>query len=77
MNKGRLGLAMRLAGVGWFVAICIVGGLLLGIWLDSLFNTKVLFTLLGLGLGLVVAFLGVYRLLYDVLSSKSNGAGDS
>ncbi len=59
--------ALGLIGIGWYVAFCIVLGVLAGLWLDEQAGTKPLFTLLGLGLGLVSAGYGAYRMLMDVL----------
>jgi len=61
--NGELG-PWRLIGMGWIVAASIVIGLLVGIWLDSLLPVRPLFTLLGLFVGLVGAFVSIYRLLY-------------
>ena len=59
--------ALRLTGLGWYIAFCVVGGLLLGLWVDSLLPTKPLFTLVGPVLGSVVAFWGVYRMILPIL----------
>ena len=59
-----------LIGIGWYVATCIVLGVLAGLWLDGQLETKPLFTLLGLGLGLLVAGYGSYRMLMDVLRAR-------
>jgi F0F1-type ATP synthase assembly protein I len=42
-------------------------GVFLGLWLDRKFDFTPLFTLLGLGLGLVTAFYGTYRMILPVL----------
>ncbi len=55
--------AARLVGIGWYIGICIVLGLLGGLWLDGKFGTKPLLTVLGLVLGLILAFYGVYRMI--------------
>ena len=68
--------ALRLVGVGWYIAACIVLGLVLGIWLDSILNTKVLFTLIGLFLGLGLAAFGVYRALLPLLHNGDSKGGD-
>jgi hypothetical protein len=57
----------RLVGIGFYVAICIAGGALLGRWLDGEFDTGALLTMVGLGLGLVMAFYGGYKQLMEVL----------
>ena len=60
----------RLIGIGWYFAVCIVGGIVGGLFLDELAGTTPLLTLLGLMLGLVVAFYGGYRMLMDVLMAQ-------
>ena len=59
---------LRLTGIGWFVALCLLGGGFGGIWLDSHLGSKPLLTLLGLGAGLIVAGIGMYRMLMAVIS---------
>ena len=66
---GGLPPAMRLVGIGWYVALCITLGIVGGVWLDSKFGTSPIFTLAGLFLGLLVAFWGAYRMLMDVISA--------
>jgi len=61
--------ALRLVGIGWYVALCITLGVLGGVWLDSKLDTDPAFTLAGLFLGLSVAFWGGYRMLMDVISA--------
>ena len=67
MNWWVLGL--RLTGLGWYVAACIVLGVLGGLGLDKLIGTTPLFTLLGTVLGTVAAFWGLYKLVQPVLNS--------
>jgi ATP synthase protein I len=59
----------RLLGIGFYVAICIVLGTLGGRELDKALDTGVLFTLVGLALGLALALYGGLRLLLDVLAA--------
>ena len=66
-------LALRLAGMGWYVAFCIVLGLVGGLWLDDKADTKVLFTLLGTILGVVVAFYGIYRMVVPLMRDTGPG----
>ena len=68
--------ALRLVGVGWYIAACIILGVIGGLWLDRKFGTEPWLVLLGLGLGLGVAFWGVYRMLSPVTKegeSKNKG----
>ena len=69
----RLPPALRLIGIGWYFAICIVLGLVGGVLLDHVANTKPLFTLVGLAGGLGTAFYGGYRMLQDVLGPRLTG----
>ena len=58
---------LRLTGLGWYVAACIVIGVVGGVFLDKLLGTVVLFTLLGIFLGSVLAFWGVYKMVLPAL----------
>ena len=71
-KQRRLGAVLQLLGIGWYVALSIVAGILGGRWLDDLLDTGVVFTLIGLALGLTMAFVGMYRMLARVLSEDSN-----
>ncbi len=63
--------ALRVLGVGFFISGSIVLGVLLGIWLDTKFNTHVLW-IAGLILGIVIASWGVYQMLLPLMSNKHN-----
>ena len=69
---GRWQVALRFIGVGWFVGISIVLGVLGGLWLDGKLGTKPLFVIIGLILGIVVAFYGLYRMLLPLVKDKQN-----
>lgn len=45
------------------MAICLVLGIVGGVWLDEQLGLKPLFLLLGLFLGLGAAFYGIYRMV--------------
>ncbi|MBA7702174.1 hypothetical protein ES703_110931 [subsurface metagenome] len=64
--------ALRLIGVGWFIGISILLGVLAGLWLDSKFSTKPLWVIVGLILGVIVAVYGVYQMLLPLLRNKRN-----
>ena len=64
-------LALRLLGLGWYVATCIVVSVVAGIFLDSHFNTKPIFTLLGVLLGTFAAFYGLYKMVSPLLNPGS------
>ena len=69
--------AVRLLSIGWYFALCIVGGIVGGLLLDNLLDTKPLFILLGLFAGLFLAFWGGYRLLMQVTSQAGKGADEA
>ena len=62
---------MRLVGVGWYIGLCIVLGVLGGHWLDNELGTS-LFWLVGLILGVIVAFYGVYRMLLPSMGDRQD-----
>ncbi len=64
---------MRLTGLGWYVALCIVIGVVGGLWLDGLTGTKGLFLPLGTVLGSVVAFWGMYKMVKPILYGANQG----
>ncbi len=69
--------ALRLIGVGFFIVVCILLGVLAGLWLDSKLGTSShIFALLGVVAGIAIAAYGVYRMLLPLLGSKHNG-GDN
>jgi F0F1-type ATP synthase assembly protein I len=51
--------------VGWYVALSLIIPVGIGYWLDrpGVFNKHPLFTLIGLGVGTVIAFFGLFRML--------------
>ena len=67
---------MRLVGVGFFIGISIVLGVVVGLWLDSKLDTRPILVIAGLLLGIVVAFYGVYRMLLPLMGNKRE-KGDS
>ena len=66
----RLPPTIRLSGIGFYFALCIVLGIVAGLAMDSWLGTKPLFILLGLFLGLAAAFWGGYLLLMEVLGQR-------
>ena len=64
--------ALKLIGVGWYVGSCIVLGVFGGLWLDNKFNTRPILVIVGLILGVFVAFYGVYRILLPLISNKED-----
>jgi ATP synthase protein I len=67
MNTGLVVVTMRLLGMGWYVAASLVIFIVGGVWLDGFFGTKPILTLVGLVLGMVVAFGGLYRMVQPAL----------
>ncbi len=51
--------------VGWYVALSLLIPVGIGYWLDrpEVFDKRPLFTLIGLGVGTVIAFFGLFRML--------------
>jgi len=68
---GRWITALRLVGVGFFVAGSILLGVLGGLWVDNALNTTLLW-IIGLVLGIIVAFWGVYQMLLPFLRNKQD-----
>ena len=64
--------ALGLTGVGWYIGICIVLGVMGGLWLDNKFNTKPILVIVGLIFGIVVAFYGTYRMILPSINNKQN-----
>jgi ATP synthase protein I len=64
--------ALRLTGVGFYIAACILLGIYGGLWLDGKLNTKPILLILGLLLGLAVAFYGVYRMIRPLMDNRQD-----
>jgi hypothetical protein len=73
---GRLPPVVRLLGIGWYFALCIVIGIVGGVLLDRQVEKDHIFTLVGLFLGLVLAFFGGYILLLEELGLRRPRQGD-
>lgn len=61
--------ALRLTGVGFFIGGSIALGVFAGLWLDNKFDKSFLW-IIGLFLGLVVAFYGVYQMLLPFIGKR-------
>ena len=70
MNRWQV--ALRLVGVGWYVGLCIVLGVVGGLWLDDRFSTSPVLVIVGLVLGVFIAFYGVYRMILPNINRKPN-----
>jgi len=62
---------MQLMGIGWYVATCIVFGVVGGVLLDGELGTGFALTLVGLALGLASAGWGGYRMLQDMFAAQA------
>ena len=69
----NLVLAGMLSQVGCVTVVIVVGALLAGLWVDSLFNTRVLFTILFLLASIPVS---VYSLVRVALSTAAQFQSD-
>lgn len=63
--KEWVGPARLLVTVGWYVALSLVVPVGIGYWLDqpNMLGKHPLFTFIGLGLGTLIAFAGLIRML--------------
>ena len=64
--------AARFLGIGWFIVICIVGGVFGGRWVGQQLDNVVVFSLLGLVLGVMLAGYGVYQSYSLLKKSEEN-----
>jgi ATP synthase protein I len=62
--------ASRLIGVGFYIGGSIVGGVLIGRWIDNKLDTPPFFALTGLIVGLAIAFYGVYEMLIPLIKQR-------
>ena len=68
----RWAAALRLTGIGFYIAACILIGVFAGLWLDDKLNTGPLFIILGLLLGLGLAIIGVYRMIRPLMDNHQD-----
>ena len=67
-----MAIVLQLVGVGWYLASCVIICLVGGLWLDGRLGTLPIFTLVGVVLGLVVAFYGAYRMVLPLLNQDQD-----
>ena len=67
--------ALKFLGMGWFVSGSILLGVLGGRWIDEQLHTEPLLLVIGLIVGLFVAFYGIYRMLPGSGNNQSQGNG--
>ena len=68
----RWRIALSLIGIGWRIGLSIIAGVLGGLWLDNTINTKPLFVIIGLILGIIVAVYGVYQMLIPLMNDRQD-----
>ena len=74
----KLPQTMRLMGLGWYVALSIIGGVIGGVLVDNWLGTEPIFTLVGLLGGLLLAFFGGYFLLMEAIGKgRGNRSKDT
>ena len=64
--------ALNIIGIGWFIGLSILLGVLGGLWLDNRLCTQPVFILIGLLFGLIVAAYGTYRMLLPLFKNKGD-----
>ena len=64
----RWALALRLTGLGWYIALCIITGVVAGIFLDRWIGSGIIFLLVGVLFGTTLAFYGVYRMVLPLMN---------
>ena len=69
--------ALKLTGLGWYVAACIGIGVAGGVFLDKTLGTLPLLTIGGTVLGSVAAFWGVYKMVLPILYGSASNGRDS
>ena len=70
MKSTGKGVAVRLLGIGWYIAMCISGGAALGLWVDNVYGTSPIFTLFGVFLGVMLGMFGMILMLKLVLTDE-------
>ena len=70
INISEMKDAMNLLGIGFFLAISIVGGMGLGYWLDNMWDTKPLVMLIGLFVGIIIGIFGTYQTIAPIMKKK-------
>ena len=64
--------------VGWYVALSLIIPTGIGFWLDQpqQFNSRPLYTLIGLAVGTAIAFLGLMRMLRQFYKKQKESWGN-
>ncbi|MCL2149585.1 MAG: AtpZ/AtpI family protein [Dehalococcoidia bacterium] len=66
-------IALRVVGIGWYMALAILGGILGGLWLDGKLETEPVFLIVGILSGLVVAGYGAYQAFRPIVNNQLKG----
>jgi F0F1-type ATP synthase assembly protein I len=69
VGMNRLIPALRVTGIGFYIAACIVGGTLVGWWFG---DKRPFYTIIGLLAGLVLAVYGAYRMIRPLMNDRQN-----
>jgi len=67
----KLGPAIKLIGSAFYIGLCIMLGVIGGVWLDKKLETQPIFVLIGLVLGLIMAFWGFYQMVIPLIKENS------
>ncbi|MFL2763758.1 MAG: AtpZ/AtpI family protein [Dehalococcoidia bacterium] len=74
MDLSPLNSVFRFLGIGWYVVICLMGGVFLGNLIDGKVNYNFpIFTIVFTILGAVLAFLGVGLMIRSFIEKNSRG----
>ena len=71
MSRRYLATVLQFLGIGWYVALSIIGCTGGGLWLDRRFESMPILTLAGLSLGLATAGYGTYKMLKPLLDQNA------
>ena len=72
VDMSRWVAALRLVGVGFFIGGSILLGVVAGLWLDNKMNSKPIWVIVGLLLGIAIAVYGVYQMLLPLMGNKQD-----
>ena len=67
MDARKIGTVAQLVGIGWYVAVCIGLGAIVGVWADKALGTSPILSVLGTLVGVATSVLGMVRMLTSVL----------
>ena len=66
MKNRTVMVSLQLIGVGWYIVVCLFFGMFGGLWIDRRLSTEPVFTLLGVLIGTILAFYGIYKIVKDI-----------